>query len=40
MYEKEIEARVRELPENLKREVLEYIEFLLEKHQISRIVQR
>ena len=33
MYEKEIETKVRKLPENLKKEVLDYIEFLLEKHE-------
>jgi hypothetical protein len=33
MYEREIETKVRELPENLKKEVLDYIEFLLEKYQ-------
>jgi len=32
MYEKEIELKIRELPENLKREVLDYIEFLLRKY--------
>ena len=29
MYEKEIEQKMLELPENLKRDVLDYIEFLL-----------
>lgn len=32
LYEKEIEKKVRKLPETLKKEVLDYIEFLLEKH--------
>ncbi len=32
MYEKEIELKIRELPEDLKREVLDYIEFLLKKY--------
>ena len=32
MYEKEIELRMQELPEYLKREVLDYIEFLLKKY--------
>ena len=33
MYEREIKTNVRELPENLKKEVLDYIKFLLEKYQ-------
>lgn len=32
MYEREIELKIQELPENLKKEVLDYIEFLLEKY--------
>jgi len=32
MYEREIELKIRELPENLKKEVLDYVEFLLEKY--------
>jgi hypothetical protein len=32
MDEKEIEMKIRELPENLRREVLDYIEFLLKKY--------
>lgn len=32
MYEKEIELKIRELPENLRREVLDYMEFLLKKY--------
>ena len=32
MYEKEIKLKIRELPEDLRREVLDYIEFLLKKY--------
>jgi hypothetical protein len=32
MNEKEVELKIRELPEDLKREVLDYMEFLLEKY--------
>ena len=32
MYEKEIELKIRELPEDLRREVLDYMEFLLKKY--------
>ncbi len=32
MKEREIEIRIKELPENLKREVLDYTEFLLKKY--------
>lgn len=32
MYDKEMESKIRELPEELKREVLDYVEFLLNKH--------
>ena len=32
MYEKEIELKIRELPEDLRREVLNYMEFLLKKY--------
>ena len=32
MHEKEIEMKIRELPEDLRREVLDYIEFLLKKY--------
>lgn len=31
MYEKEIQVKIRELPEDLRREVLDYMEFLLSK---------
>ncbi len=40
MYEKEIELRVRELPENLRREVLDYIDFLLGKYKKEEIAVR
>lgn len=40
MYEKEIETKVRELPESLKKEVLDYIEFLLEKHRERKIKKK
>ena len=32
MYEKEIELKIRDLPEDLKKEVLNYIDFLLKKY--------
>ncbi len=32
MHEKEIELKIRELPEDLRREVLDYMEFLLKKY--------
>ena len=32
MYEKEIESKIQELPENLKKEVLDYIDFLYMKY--------
>jgi hypothetical protein len=32
MQEKEIELKVRELPQDLRKEVLDYIEFLLKKY--------
>lgn len=32
MYEIDIEVKIRELPADLKREVLDYIEFLLKKY--------
>lgn len=40
MYEKEIETKVQRLPENLRKEVLDYIEFLLEKHQGKEIKKK
>lgn len=38
MYAKEIEVKMRELPENLRREVLDYMEFLSRKYK-GRIVK-
>ena len=32
MYEKEIELKIQKLPEDLRREVLDYVEFLLNKY--------
>ena len=32
MYEKEIESKIQELPEDLRKEVLDYIEFLRMKY--------
>ncbi|KPL04579.1 MAG: XRE family transcriptional regulator [candidate division Zixibacteria bacterium SM1_73] len=32
MYEKEIESKMRKLPDEVRREVLDYIEFLLSKY--------
>ena len=32
MYDKEIETKLQELPENLRREVLDYMEVLLKKY--------
>ena len=37
MYEKEIELKMRELPEDLRREVLDYMEFLVKKYMGKRI---
>ena len=37
MHEKEIESMLRELPEEFKKEVLDYIEFLIRKYQKKRI---
>ena len=33
---KEIEEKILELPEDLKKEVLDYVEFLLKKHKIKK----
>jgi len=33
MHEKEIEEKMKKLPENLRREVLDYVDFLLSKYQ-------
>jgi hypothetical protein len=40
MYEREIETKVQKLPENLKKEVLDYIDFLLEKYQGKKVRKR
>ena len=40
MYEKEIEHKMRELPEDLRREVLDYVEFLLTKYRGKEIGTR
>jgi len=32
MYDKEVEVKMQELPENLRREVLDYVELLLKKY--------
>jgi hypothetical protein len=37
MYEKKIELKIRELPEGLRREVLDYVEFLLKKYKGRKI---
>jgi hypothetical protein len=36
MYEKEIELKARELPEDLKKEILDYMEFLLKKYGVKK----
>jgi len=33
MHEKEIEVKMQKLPEDLRREVLDYVDFLLSKYQ-------
>lgn len=33
MYEKEIEEKMQKLPEDLRKEVLDYVDFLLSKYQ-------
>ncbi|HAG09465.1 MAG TPA: hypothetical protein DCK87_07910 [Desulfotomaculum sp.] len=40
MYEKEIELKVQELPEDLRREVLDYMEFLLKKYKGKKMAKR
>lgn len=40
MYEKEIELEMRELPEDLKREILDYMDFLLKKYKGKEIVAK
>ena len=37
IYEKEIRLKIRKLPENLRKEVLDYIEFLLKKYKSGEI---
>jgi len=37
MDEREIEKKIQDLPENLRREVLDYIEFLLKKYKSKEI---
>ena len=36
MYEKEIEGKIQELPDEIKREVLDYTEFLLIKYKSNK----
>ena len=33
MYEEEIEVKIRKLPEDLRKDVLDYVDFLLSKYQ-------
>jgi len=40
MYEKEIRLKIRKLPEDLRKEVLDYIEFLLRKCKREKIESR
>lgn len=40
MYEKEIELKTQQLPEALRREVLDYMEFLVKKHKIKKSVAK
>jgi len=40
MYEKEIRLKIQRLPEDLRREVLDYIEFLLKKYKGKKIKTR
>ncbi|MFQ6042559.1 MAG: DUF2281 domain-containing protein [Candidatus Poribacteria bacterium] len=40
MYEKAIEVEMRKLPEDLKREVLDYMAFLLSKYQNRKMTQK
>jgi len=37
MYEKEIETKIQKLPENLRQEVLDYLEFLINKYQNKKL---
>ena len=36
MYEKQIEIKIQSLPEDLKKEVLDYMEFLIEKNKAKK----
>jgi len=36
MYEKQIEIKIQSLPEDLRREVLDYMEFLIEKNKAKK----
>ncbi len=40
MHEKEIEMKMQELPEDLRREVLDYVEFLLRKYDDRKIAAK
>ena len=40
MLQEEIEVKIKELPDYLKREVLDYIEFLLKKHKNKKMGTR
>jgi len=40
MYEKEIELKTQQLPEDLRREVLDYMEFLLKRHKTKKSVAK
>jgi hypothetical protein len=40
MLEKEIEVKIRELPKDLRREVLDYMEFLLRKYKRKETVAK
>ncbi|OQX81006.1 MAG: hypothetical protein B6D56_03555 [Candidatus Omnitrophica bacterium 4484_70.1] len=40
MYEKEITLKIKELPEDLRREVLDYIELLLKKYKNVKVRAR
>lgn len=36
MYEKEIELKAQQLPEDLRKEILDYMEFLLKKYDVKK----
>jgi len=40
MYEKEIELKLQELPLDLRREVLDYVDFLIQKYKNRKITRR